>query len=232
MADAPVVSIARAIDISAVRAHHAEADVRLLASRARDGDFVNAHVLPHWVPLLRELLEGSNTLVGAPVGFPAGGHATAVKVAEAEQLVADGAQELDVVINVARLRSADDAYVRRELDAVRAAVPRHLPLKVILETSLLSPDEVRRGAVLALETEADFVKTGTGWTGAVVDAGTVALVREATGGRIAVKASGGLRDLDTVLALREAGVARFGIGLDHASAIVIEERRRGRSNPG
>lgn len=222
----PRSSIARAIDISAVRAHHAEADVHDLAAKAREGRFVNAHVLPHWVPLLRGLLEGSDTLVGAPVGFPGGGHTTRVKVAEAEGLLADGVQELDVVVNVGRLRSGDEAYVAADVAAVRAVVPRTVPLKVILETSLLTPEEVGRGATLAAAAGADFVKTGTGWTGVATDLETVRLIREATHGTVSVKASGGLRDLDTLLAMQEAGVERFGVGVEPALAILAEERRR------
>lgn len=231
MPDLGTPSIARVIDISAVRAHHAEADVRDLAAKAREGRFVNAHVLPHWVRLLRDLLEGSDTLVGAPVGFPGGGHTTRVKVAEAEGLLADGVQELDVVVNVGRLRSADDAYVSAELEAVREVVPRTVPLKVILETSLLSPDEVRRGAVLAAAAGADFVKTGTGWTGVPADLDTVRRIREATHGAVAIKASGGLRDLQTLLDLQQAGVARFGVGVEPALAILAEERRRAAKGP-
>jgi deoxyribose-phosphate aldolase len=217
-------SIARRIDISAVRAHHAEADVRALAEGARDGGFVNAHVLPHWIPLLLELLEGSDTLAGAPVGFPGGGHATDVKVAEARWLVANGVQELDVVLNVGRLRSGDDTYVRAELQAVRDVVPREIPLKVILEVSLLTPDEIRRGAALAVETGADFVKTGTGWTGIPVELETVRLIRAVVGDRARIKASGGLRDLATVRAFEREGVERFGIGVEPALAILAEER--------
>jgi deoxyribose-phosphate aldolase len=219
-------SLARRIDISAVRAHHNEADVRQLAADARAGGFVNAHVLPHWVPLLRELLDGSDTLAGAPVGFPGGGHATAVKVAEAEWLVEHGVQELDVVVNIGRLRSGDDGYVRYELAAVRDVVPASIPLKVILEVSLLSEDEIRRGSSLAVEGGADFVKTGTGWTGVPVELETVRLIRSVIGDRAAIKASGGLRDLETVLAFRDEGVERFGIGVQPALAIVAEEAAR------
>lgn len=219
-------SIARRIDISAVRAQHAEEDVRALARDAREGGFVNAHVLPHWVPLLRELLDGSDTLVGAPVGFPGGGHATKVKVAEAQWLVANGVQELDVVVNVGRLRSGDDGYVADELRAVRDVVPDTVPLKVILEVSLLTDAEIRRGAALAVEAGADFVKTGTGWTGVPVTLDDVAAIRETVGDRAQIKASGGLRDLDTVLKFRDAGVERFGIGVGPALAIVAEEASR------
>jgi len=220
-------SIARCIDISAVRAQHAESDVRKLAEYARSGNFINAHVLPNWVPLLRELLAGSDTLVGSPVGFPGGAHATPIKVAEAEWLLGAGVQEVDAVMNIGRLRSGDDAYVRRELEALREVIPQDIPLKVIFETSLLSADEIRRGSALAVESRFDFVKTGTGWTGVPIDLDTVRLIREVVGDALAIKAVGGLHDLDTVLAFQsELGVERFGIGVDGAVAILEEERRR------
>lgn len=219
-------SIARLIDISAVRAQHGEADVRDLCAAAREGRYVNAHVLPAWVSLARELLDGSETLVGAPIGFPGGGHVTATKVAEARQLLADGAQELDVVINVGWLRSGRDADLARELSAVREAVPDRVPLKVILEVSLLQREEIERGARLAVEAGADYVKTGTGWTGVPVTLDDVRTIRGAIGDRAKIKASGGLRDLDTVLSFRAEGVERFGIGVGPAKEIVAEEARR------
>jgi len=219
-------SIARRIDISAVRAQHGEQEVRDLAAAALDGRFVNAHVLPAWVGLARELLDGSDTLVGAPIGFPGGGHVTAVKVAEAQALLRDGAQELDVVINVGWLRSGRDAAVRAELEAVRAVVPATVPLKAILEVSLLSGEQIATGARLAVEAGADYVKTGTGWTGVPVTLEDVRTIRAAIGDRASIKASGGLRDLDTVLRLRAEGVERFGIGVEPAKAILAEERAR------
>lgn len=229
MADAG--SIARLIDISAVRAHHAEADVRDLCAAARDGGFINAHVLPGWVRLARELLDGSDTLVGAPIGFPGGGHVTRVKVAEAQALLEDGAQELDVVINVGKLRSGLDAEVGRELEAVRAVVPADVPLKAILEVSLLDRDQIARGARLAVEAGVDYVKTGTGWTGVPVTLADVRTIRAAIGDRARIKASGGLRSLETVLRLRDEGVERFGIGVDAAKAILAEERARATGAP-
>src|SRR5699024_6761259 len=100
-------SLARIIDISAVQAQHTVSDVRELATHALSGDFIAAHVLPGWVPILAELLAGSTTNVGSPVGFPSGGTSTDVKVREAHWLVEAGVNEMDIVINVGRLKSGD-----------------------------------------------------------------------------------------------------------------------------
>lgn len=217
---AGVVPLARRIDISAVQAYHDERDIRALSRAARQGGYVSAHVLPNWVPLMRELLAGSDTLVGAPVGFPSGGAATEVKVAEALRLLADGAQEMDVVINIGRLRSGHDTYVRDDLAEVTGTVAGTVPVKVILETCYLNEDQVRKGCDLAIDAGADFVKTGTGWSGGSTSVEVIKLIRRHVGDAIGIKASGGIRDLDTVLAMLRLGVTRFGINARSAREIV------------
>lgn len=122
--------LAQMIDISAVQAFHTEEDVRALADLATAQGFIAAHALPNFVPLLRSLVPaGGRTLVGGPIGFPAGGHMTAIKVAEAKALREAGADELDLMMNVGRLKSGDMSYVRDEVAAViEAAAP--VPIKV------------------------------------------------------------------------------------------------------
>ena len=156
--------LAALIDISAVQAFSTEADVRQLAQVATAEGFIAAHALPNFVPLLRSLIpQGSGTRVGGPIGFPSGGHATRIKVAEAIAMTADGAEELDMVINVGRLKSGDLEYVKADVRAVVEAIAP-APLKVILDIAYLSDDEIRRGAAIIAESGAAFVKTGTGWT--------------------------------------------------------------------
>lgn len=214
-------SLARTIDISCVRANHTEQDVRWLASEARSWGFINAHVLPHWVPLLRELLDGSSTLVGAPVGFPAGGNSTAVKLAEVESLLDAGVQEMDVVMNIGRFLSGDHAYVDGELRTIVDCVNSSVPVKVILETSLLDDAQTRLAAKLAADAGADFVKTGTGWAGpATVDA--VRAIAASVPASVSIKAAGGIRTLADVAALRDAGATRFGLGAQAAAHLIGE----------
>ncbi|WP_175857715.1 deoxyribose-phosphate aldolase [Burkholderia anthina] len=212
--------LAQMIDISAVQAFHTEHDVRELARHALDGGFVAAHALPHFVPILRELIPvGGTTLVGGPVGFPSGGHATSTKLAEARTLVADGAEELDMMINVGRLKSGHLTYVADEIRAVVETIAP-VPLKVILEVFHLSDDEIRHGCDCAVAGGAAFVKTGTGWTASGTTPARVALICDAVQGRAQVKASGGIRDLATIAAMIGSGVSRFGINTQVARDLV------------
>jgi deoxyribose-phosphate aldolase len=214
--------LARIVDVSAVRAQHGQREILELVQRAKEHRFVAVHVLPAWVPFLRSQLEGEpDILVGAPVGFPSGGHTTAMKVAEAKGLVADGVQELDMVINVGKLRSGADAYVKDEIGAVVEAAGER-PVKVILEVHHLGPDEIRRACELAIAGGAAFVKTSTGWAPSGATLATVRLITSFVAGAIQVKAAGSIRDLETVVAMLRMGVTRFGINLDSSIEILRE----------
>lgn len=203
--------LADLIDISAVQAGTTEAEVRELARIAVVEGFAAAHVLPNFVPLLRSLVPpGCGTRVGGPVGFPSGGHTTRIKVAEAVALAADGAEELDMMINVGRLKSGDRGYVAADVRAVVEAIAP-LPLKVILEVALLTDDEIREGSAIIADSGAAFVKTGSGWTPGATTVTNLGIVIATVAGRAAVKASGGIRDLATIAAMRRLGVSRFGI---------------------
>jgi deoxyribose-phosphate aldolase len=219
-------SLARLIDISAVQAQHGAREIQEMVRRAREHRFVAVHVLPAWVGFLKAQLQGEkDILVGAPVGFPSGGHSTAIKVAEARGLIADGVQELDMVLNVGKLRSGQDDYVAQDIRAVVDAAG-DLPVKVILEVHHLTPDEIKRACELAIEARAAFIKTSTGWapSGATLD--TVRLITSFVGSAIKVKAAGGIRNLETVVAMLKMGVARFGVNLDSSVEILRECRSR------
>ncbi|MCX5478606.1 deoxyribose-phosphate aldolase [Kaistia geumhonensis] len=212
------------IDISAVQAFHTEADVRSLADLAVAQGFVAAHALPNFVPLLRSLIpEGGRTLVGGPIGFPAGGHMTAIKVTEAKALREAGADELDLMMNVGRLKSGDLAYVRDEVAAViEAAAP--VPIKVIIELHHLTDAEMETAAEIVAASGAAFVKTGTGWTPAAATLPRIRRIAAVVAGRAGIKASGGIRDLDTVAAMVGMGVTRFGINTTSATELVERVR--------
>jgi deoxyribose-phosphate aldolase len=225
MSHETALELAHSIDISCVRATHTERDIRWLAEEAARWEFINAHVLPNWVPLLSGLLAGTKTLVGAPVGFPSGGASTAVKVAEARMLLDDGVQEMDVVMNLGRFLSGDIAYVEQDLQEVVGEVGGGVPVKVILETSHLDDTQIRAAARIAATCGADFVKTGTGWAGPA----TVAAVRaiaESVPAHVQIKAAGGIRTLVELALLRNAGASRFGLGAQAALDLVHQEARR------
>jgi deoxyribose-phosphate aldolase len=221
--------LARMIDISAVQTFHDSTDVAELARVARSYRFIAAHVLPGFVPLLKQQLTGSDTLVGAPVGFPSGGSSTRIKLMEARDLVEAGVQEMDLMMNVGRLRSKDKGYV---LDEIRAAVDAvaPVPIKVILEIHYLTDEEIKVACEMCISGGAAFVKTSTGWapSGATLD--RVELITRFVGDAIKVKASGGIRDLDTVENMLALGVTRFGINTDAAIAIVSQCQARYRSS--
>jgi deoxyribose-phosphate aldolase len=129
--------VARLIDISAVQAWNGTAEIEELVHQAKEYRFIAVHVLPCWVPFLRELLsDAPDILIGAPVGFPSGAHRTEIKVAEAEMLVRDGVHEMDMVLNVGKLRSGDLRYCEEEIRAVVQAAG-DVPVKVILEVHYL-----------------------------------------------------------------------------------------------
>jgi deoxyribose-phosphate aldolase len=193
-----------------------------MVTRAKERRFIAVHVLPCWVPFAKSLLEGEDDiLVGAPVGFPGGAHTTRTKVVEAEQLVADGVQEMDMMLNVGMLRSGRHDYVLKDVSAVVEAAGA-VPVKVILEVHYLSPDEIRKACELAIKAKAAFVKTSTGWAPSGATLEKVQLITSFVGDAIKVKAAGSIRDLDTVKRMLMMGVSRFGINLDASIAILDE----------
>ena len=180
---------------------------------------------PADVPRAVELLAGTGVAVGTVIGFPHGGSTTEAKVFEAEQALRQGATELDMVINIGALKSGRDAYVRDEIAAIVAvAHPAGAIVKVIMENAYLDDDQKVRGCQLAEAAGADFVKTSTGFapTGATHE--DLALMRRSVSPRIGVKAAGGVRTLDGLLAVMELGVTR--IGATQTAAILDDFKSR------
>jgi len=212
--------IARMIELSAVQAAHTESDIRDLVMHARKYQCAVVYTLPCWVPFVRDLLEGEpDIIVGGAVGFPSGGVTTNTKVAEAQELVTMGCGELDVVINIGQLLSGNHAAVRDDLRAVIETAGGR-PVKVILECHYLSDDEIRTACDLCIEAEAQYVKTGTGWaqTGATLE--NIALIKAHVGDAIAIKASGGVRGLESMIEMYRRGATRFGVRLDVGIQII------------
>ncbi len=197
------------LDHTVLRPEATRADVLRLCQEAKDHGFVVIFVPPCYVDEAVAAVAGTAIRVGIPIGFPLGGHTTKVKVAEAVEAVTRGAQVLDMVINVSRLKSGDQVYVRQDIAEVVQATPT-VEHKVILETCYLTQQEKITACRLVVEAGADYVKTSTGFGAAGATVEDVRLMKQAVSGRAKVKASGGIRDWKTTEAMLEAGADRVG----------------------
>lgn len=212
--------IARLIDHTILKAEATRNDVRQVCAEARQFEFASVCVNSFWVSLAAAELRGSPAKVCTVAGFPLGAASTAAKVAETLGAIADGAQEIDMVINVGALRDGDHATVESDIRAVVAASGEHGAIvKVIIETALLTREQKTLACTLAKQAGAAFVKTSTGFakTGATVE--DIALMRRAVGPELGVKASGGIRTLEDLKAMVAAGATRVGAS---ASVKIIE----------
>jgi deoxyribose-phosphate aldolase len=213
------------IDHTILRPEATRADVMRLCEEAKRVGFTVIFVPPCYIEETVAAVRGTSIRVGMPVGFPLGGQTTGAKVGEAREGVALGATVLDMVLNVSRLKSGDLDHVRRDMAEVVRATPG-VEHKVILETCLLTREEKRTACRLAVEAGMDYVKTSTGFAsgGATVD--DVRLMKDTVAGRARVKASGGIRDLATTLALLDAGADRIGTSAGIKILEEAAERRR------
>lgn len=204
-----VAEIAALIDHAILKPELVRAEVDAQLDEARASGVFSVCVRPSDIAHSVARLEGSSVLVGTVIGFPHGTTSTAAKVAEVRQALADGAVELDMVVNIGRLRSGLLQDVEDDIRAVVEAATGHI-VKVILETSFLDDEQIIEGSRAAERAGADFVKTATGFAGGGANEHDLRLMRGAVSEAVQVKASGGVRDLDTLLAYRELGVTRFG----------------------
>jgi deoxyribose-phosphate aldolase len=201
--------LAACIDHTLLKAEATAKDIEKLCSEAREHHFHSVCIHGSRVELARHLLEASGVKVACVVGFPLGAVSGDVKRFETEAAIDEGAQGIDVVISVGKLKDGDDRFVLRELrDVVEAADER--PVKVILETGLLTRDEKIRACALVVESGAQCVKTSTGFGAGGATLEDVRLLRETVGLKFGVKASGGIRDAQTALAMIAAGATRLG----------------------
>ena len=201
--------LAAFIDHTLLKPDASLAQIEQLCAEAREHHFFSVCVNGSWVEAARHFLDGSDVKVASVVGFPLGAMSGDVKRFETEVAIDDGAHEIDVVLNIARLKAGDDKYVFREIcDVVEAADER--TVKVILETCLLTDEEKIRACKLVVESGAHFVKTSTGFSTSGATIADVKLMRETVGAKFGVKASGGVRDAQTALAMIAAGATRIG----------------------
>ena len=196
--------------------------IKKLCLEAKQYDFASVCVNPDFVSLAHKELEGTSVKVCTVIGFPLGANKTSIKVAEAKEAIEDGATEIDMVQNVSWVKEGRYDLIEKEVRALKEAVGG-LVLKVILETCLLTKEEIRLSSIACKKGGCDFVKTSTGFSkgGATVE--DVAIMREAVGPELGVKASGGIHHYDEVVALTKAGATRIGAS---ASVTIMEEKAK------
>jgi deoxyribose-phosphate aldolase len=219
-----VRDIAKMIDHSLLRPTMTADELEQGICLARKYDVASVCILPYYLKRCAELLAGSEVLPSTTIGFPHGGHTTAVKLAEARQALDDGGVELDMVVNLSKTLSGDWDYVR---DEVRAIVDlthgRGGRVKVIFENCFLENEHKVRLCEICGEAGADWVKTSTGYGAGGATLEDLRLMRRHAPPHVQVKAAGGVRDLDTALAVREIGATRFGCT---RTAEILEDCKR------
>ncbi len=217
-------TIARLIDHTLLRPEATGEDIRKVCQEALQYNFASVCVNPYWVPLVASELAGSEVKVCTVVGFPLGANATAIKVAETENAIRAGAQEIDMVVNIGELRGGNYDAVRQDIQAVvNAAHQSGAIVKVILETALLDDNQKAMASTLAKLAGAEFVKTSTGFAAHGATVHDVELMRKAVGPEMGIKASGGIRTLEDLQKMVAAGATRFGAS---ASVKIVEATKR------
>lgn len=203
--------LAGMIDHTNLKAYATREDFQKLCDEARAYGFKSVAINSYPIAMCAEMLEGSGVLPGAALSFPLGQTTIAVKVAEARDAVANGAGEFDYVCNVGKVKEHDWGYIADEMrQMVAVAREAGIVCKVILETCYLTDEEIVGVCEVAREVKPDFVKTSTGFGTAGAKVEHVRLMKETVGDEVQVKAAGGIRDLDTALAMIEAGATRLG----------------------
>lgn len=202
--------LAKYIDHTQLKPDTTEAKITSIIQEAKENDFASVCVNPYWVKYCFNELKDTDVKVCTVIGFPLGATTTETKVFETKNAIENGATEVDMVINVGALKSNNDFFVEQDIREVVAEAKGRALTKVIIETSLLTEGEKVRACKLAKTAGADFVKTSTGFSGGGATIEDVKLMRETVGPDIGVKASGGVRDLETTEAMIDAGATRIG----------------------
>lgn len=200
----------RYIDHTLLKPESTKADIQKVVDEAKKYDFASVMVNPCWIPFVKPQLAGTDVKAACVIGFPLGANTTATKVFEVKDAIANGADEVDMVINIGALKDGDDAYVTDEIRQLKEAAGDHI-LKVIIETCLLTDEEKVRACKDAVAAGADFVKTSTGFSTGGATVADVKLMKDAVkGSSVRVKASGGVRTKEDMMAMIDAGAERIG----------------------
>lgn len=203
--------ISKMIDHSLLNPTLTKSELEAGCALARQYDVASVCILPYALPVCAAALRGSDVEASTTIGFPHGGHTTSVKLAEAQQALADGGEELDMVVNISQVLSGNWDYVRREIAVVvEAAHARQAKVKVIFENCYLRDEHKIKLCEICSELRADWVKTSTGYGSGGATIEDLKLMRRHSAEYVQVKAAGGVRDLDKLLEVRALGVTRCG----------------------
>ena len=208
------------IDHTLLKADATEADIKKLCAEAKQYDFMSVCINPFYVPVAKKLLKGTDVKVCTVIGFPLGQMTPSAKVAEARDAVSKGADEVDMVQNIAMAKEHNYEFITKEVALVKKAVGFRV-LKVILENCYLSKEEIKGSCLAVKKGGADFVKTSTGFGAGGATAEDVALMRSTVGPDMGVKAAGGIHNKAQMLELLSAGANR--IGCSHSVEIMNEK---------
>ena len=218
--------IQRRVDISGVRSDVSIFELEKISMAAKHYQFICAFAMPCFTARLIELLKDEpNVNVGATIGFPSGADTTSIKVASTIEQIGMGVHELDMVINIGAVKSGMYDIMEADIRAVVEAA-QGLPVKSILEVAYLTDNEICHAAETAVKAGVAFVKTGTGWAGKPTTVETIRLIRKTIGKSAGIKAAGGIRSLDTMIDMINAGCDRFGVGLTSIISIMKERDQR------
>lgn len=214
------MNIAGMIDHTLLKPDATRAQIEQLCKEGRKYNFVTVCVNPVWVKLCKELLAGSEVKICTVSGFPLGASKSEIKAKEAEEAIKDGADEIDMVMNIGAFKTGDFKLVEEDIKAVRSVIGKDNILKVIIEVALLTNEEKVKAAEIVKSCGADFVKTSTGfgYGGATIE--DVKLLRKIAGENMGVKASGGIRDYQTAMNLIQAGANRIGTS---SGVLIVQE---------
>jgi deoxyribose-phosphate aldolase len=211
------------IEHTNLKATATEEDIRKLCSEAIEYNFGAVCVNPHYVPLVKELLDGTNIEITSVIGFPLGASTTEVKVYETIDAIEKGATEIDMVANIGAIKDGDFEYVKKEIEEVHYSCDGR-PLKVIIETCYLTKEEIIKMTNICNETFVNYIKTSTGFGSRGVSLEDINIINSAKNDILEIKASGGIDSYEKAIELIENGVSR--IGTSHGVQIMMEETKK------
>ncbi len=200
------------IDHTLLKPESTEDEIKKICHEAMEYNFFSVCINPYYVREVKKILRDSQVKVCTVIGFPLGANTTEIKIAETKQALLDGAQEIDMVLNIGELKNKNLTFITNEIKSIcEICHSKDAILKVIIETSLLDKDEKVMACKAVSNAGADFIKTSTGFSSAGASIEDVKLLNEKTSARVKVKASGGIRDQATAIAMIEAGASRLGM---------------------